>query len=153
MSYNPHDAYRESRILSAEPIELIRLLYQAATAAVRDARRHLAAGEILPRAKAISRACEILIELTSSLDHTRGGEISARLAQLYDYMLRRLVAANFQQADAPLAEVLALLSTLSEAWDGVKTQTSEPPLPAESRWAQPVPVETAATYSPQAWSF
>ena len=41
MGNNAHDAYLESRILTAEPMELIRLLYQAATGAVRDARRCL----------------------------------------------------------------------------------------------------------------
>ena len=41
MGNNAHDAYLESRILTAEPMELVRLLYQAATGAVRDARRCL----------------------------------------------------------------------------------------------------------------
>src|ERR1700682_2691996 len=120
MSNNAHDAYLESRILSADPIELVHLLYQAATGAVRDARRALADGEIAARSRAISKTCEILIELDSVLDHERGGEISQRLGELYEYMERRLMEANFQQIDAPLTEVLGLLSTLSEAWEGVK---------------------------------
>ena len=34
-----HDAYLESRVLTADPIELVNLLYQACTEAVRGARR------------------------------------------------------------------------------------------------------------------
>src|ERR1700730_5700665 len=120
MWQNGHDAYLESRILSADPIELVNLLYQACTGAGRGARHHLANGEIAGRSRAITKASEILIELTTSLDHQRGGEISQRLGQLYDYMLHRLTEANFQQSDAPLTEVLGLLSTLSEAWEGLK---------------------------------
>ena len=43
--YNGHNAYLESRILSADPIELVNMLYQACTGAVREARHHLAKGE------------------------------------------------------------------------------------------------------------
>jgi flagellar protein FliS len=116
MYQSARDAYLESRVLTADPLELIRLLYQAAMDAVREARRHLESGDIAARSRSISRACEVLTELSSSLDRDRGGEISTRLAQLYDYMQRRLLDANFRQNDAPLAEVLGLLATLSEAW-------------------------------------
>ncbi len=122
MWQNAHDSYLESRVLSADPIELIRLLYQSASRGVENARRHLANGDIAARARSISHASSVLIELAASLDHERGGKISANLAQLYDYMLRRLTEANLRQTDAPLAEVLGLLTTLSEAWDGLKAQ-------------------------------
>jgi flagellar secretion chaperone FliS len=149
---NAHDAYLESRILSADPIELVNLLYQACTGAVREARHHLAQGEILARSRAITKAAEIMIELTTALDHERGGEISQRLGQLYDYMVRRLTEANFQQSDVPLAEVLGLLSTLAEAWDGLKP-TEKPVAVAASPWAQVVSQVSAAAGVAQGWSF
>jgi len=147
---NGHDAYLESRILAADPVELVNLLYQACRQAVRDAREHLAAGRIGERARAISKACEILIELASSLDVARGGEISQRLGQLYDYMQRRLLEANMQQSDVPLVEVLGLLNTLGEAWEGIH----DPPKPAaesQSPWSQAP--ETARAAVEHAWSF
>jgi flagellar protein FliS len=82
------------------------------------------------------------------LDHERGGEISQRLGLLYDYMQRRLLEANMQQSDAPLAEVLGLLSTLSEAWEGVRKPQDTPA--AESPWSQPVAQE--ALHGLQGWS-
>lgn len=42
-----HDAYLESRITSAEPVELIRMLYQSCTGKVRETPRKLAAGNML----------------------------------------------------------------------------------------------------------
>ncbi len=60
---NAQDAYLEQRVLSADPLELVRLLYQAAIAAVRDARRALSAGEIAARSRSISKACGIVLEL------------------------------------------------------------------------------------------
>ena len=145
---NGHDAYLESRVLSADPVELVNLLYQACIQAVRDARYHLERGDIGPRSQSISKACEIVMELNTVLDRDRGGEIAARLAQLYDYMLGRLLEANMQQTDAPLAEVLALLATLGEAWQGVCPPPAEAP-PAGNVWSQDVGQETAASHG---WS-
>lgn len=152
-----HDAYLESRVMTADPLELVNLLYQACTQAVREARQHLAEGRIAERSQAINKACAIVIELATSLDHKRGGEISRRLALLYEYMQSRLLDANMQQSDAPLAEVLGLLSTLSEAWAGI-AKPEEKPVP-ESPWSQS-PAQEAwsqspaqeASYGLQAWS-
>jgi len=148
---NAHDAYLESRIESAEPIQLVRLLYQGATASVREARSHLAAGEIVERSRAISQAHAILTELTASLDHERGGELSVRLAQLYDYMQRRLLEANFRQIDAPLAEILGLLATLGEAWDGIQEQAT-PAERAVNPWTQAPPQEAIPALASGGWS-
>ena len=154
MPQGVHNAYLESRVTGAEPLELVRLLYQAATGAVRDARRHLAAGDIAARSRAISKAYAIVGELAWSLDRERGGALAGRLAQLYDYIQRRLLEANFQQADGPLAEILSLLATLAEAWDGVAAQSRPPDLPAPAPsmpWGQAPDAETAP--AGHAWSF
>jgi flagellar protein FliS len=118
-SSNANETYLEARVMSASPLELVRILYDAAQRAVQEARRSLAAGDIPARSRHISSAGSILVELAASLDERRGGEIAARLKALYDYMGMRLLDANLRQADEPLAEVLALLATLAEAWTGL----------------------------------
>ncbi len=151
MSHNGHDAYLEGRVLSADPLELVRLLCQGCSDAVREARRKLAEGDIAGRSRAVSRAYEILTELLTSLDRQRGGEVAQRLALLYDYMQRRLIEANCRQEDAPLAEVLGLVATLGEAWEGVQEQ-SRPAPAAANPWGQP-PVVEPEPASAHAWSF
>jgi flagellar protein FliS len=148
MWQNAQDAYLESRILSASPIELVRLLYHGAAGAVRDARRHLAAGNIRERTRSVSKAFDILVELTDSLDQERGGELSRRLEALYLYMQRRLTEANFEQSDGPLAEVEVLLATLSEAWDAIGVEQHS--AAAARPWAQPQTEELACCS--QGWS-
>jgi len=147
MSHTAHDAYLEGRVLSADPIELIRLLYQGCTDAVREARHCLAKGEIAGRSHWISRANDILAELILSLDRQRGGEIGERLALLYDYMQRQLMDAHVRQADEPLVEMLGLLMTLGEAWAGVQAQT-RPAAPEQSPWGHMAQEPEAA----HAWS-
>jgi flagellar secretion chaperone FliS len=115
-----HDQYLEAEVLGADPVKLVHMLYRGATEAVAAARRHLAAGEIRQRSRQITKSWEILYELSRSLDHERGGEISRRLGALYAYMQTLLLEANARQTDAPLAEVEALLATLGEGWSGVQ---------------------------------
>jgi flagellar protein FliS len=116
--------YFEQMILSASPIELVRLMYQRAIACVADAREHLKAGRIRERAQAINRAYAILMELLTSLDADKAPELAANLRGLYCYMQQRLIDANFQQQDAPLAETGRLLSTLADAWMEVPTESN-----------------------------
>src|SRR5271157_3042343 len=116
------DAYLESRVLSASPLELVCMLYQCALDSVCDARRHLEAGDIVARSRAICRALGAVSELDGSLNYADGGTISRNLGELYQYIRQRLNEANMRQKDAPLAEVESLLTTLSEAWKAASVQ-------------------------------
>ena len=91
------DAYLENRVLSADPLELIHMLYERAISLVSSARESLASGDIAERSKAIGKTMEILAELEGSLDHQSGGEISRNLERLYQHMRTRLMTANLKQ--------------------------------------------------------
>jgi flagellar protein FliS len=114
--------YVEQTILGADPIDLIRVLYQRAISCVRDAREDLRNKRIAMRSAAILRAYLAIAELLAALRPEVATELSGRLRNLYFYMQQRLLDANMQQADQPLAEVLGLLTTLDEAWSGVAAQ-------------------------------
>jgi flagellar protein FliS len=109
-------AYLESKILSADGIELVQILYEAALEAVDKARRHLRQRDIAARSSEITRASAILAELALCVNHKPEPALSQNLVELYDYMQRRLTEGNLRQADAPLAEVSRLLATLLEGW-------------------------------------
>jgi flagellar protein FliS len=143
MASSAHDAYLESKVLTADPLELVRMLYRLAMDRIRDARRYLEAGDAVARSGAISTASEALAELGCSLDHQAGGELSRRLAQLYEYMQWRLVEANFHQSAEPLNEVLSLLSTLSEAWQTIKPEPRAAAPDAQPNWYEHPSTEAA----------
>ena len=161
MNENPYASSLETRVLSATPLELVNMLYQAATEAVQAAREHLTRGEIPERGRSVSRAVAIIAELSGSLDHAKGGEVSTRLAAMYDFLQRTLLDANFRQADAGLAEAESLLKTLSEAWSAINTPrpggSIRPVGPRESYAGSyslagmPAPVEEYASIVAQQW--
>jgi flagellar protein FliS len=111
--------YLEQMILSASPVELIRLLYQRAIGSARDAREHLRNGRIEERCASVNIVYAVLTELTSSLRAEDAPDLTTKLNGLYTYMQGRLVEANLKQLDEPLVEVIGLLSTLAEAWNAV----------------------------------
>ncbi len=138
-----NDAYFENSILTAAPADLIGLLYKAALDAISAARRHLAAGDVCARSTAINRAVAITCELARILDHRHGAAVSRNLAELYDYIQRRLIEANIKQADEPLREAFDLFSTIAEAWQAVQ-RTVAKPSSEEAEGAGPEPDEALA---------
>lgn len=120
------DAYLEHRILAADPVELIHLLYEHALTQVRSAREALAEGDIPSRSQAISKALAALGELEASLNHEAGGSISQNLSRLYRYMRKKLTAGNVKRDGAALAEVESLLGTLDDGWTAMQHATSAP---------------------------
>ncbi len=110
------DTYIENAIHSANPEELVRLMYEAALQAIGRAKRHLRAGGPEARSEEISRAHAIVTELALSLDHQAAPELARNLAELYDYIGRRLLEAHKSQSEAPLEEATRLLSTLLDGW-------------------------------------
>jgi flagellar secretion chaperone FliS len=142
-------AYVESEILQADPVRLVRMLYGGALDATAQARGHIRLGDIGGRSRQITKAVAIINELMLSLDRERGGEIAANLAELYDYINRRLQDANFRQIEEPLIETERLLTTLLDAWDQCHPAPSLERPPAYASQQQPPHIaDDFPTYAP-----
>jgi flagellar protein FliS len=149
-------SYLESRILTADPVELIQILYEHALIEVGNARGCQQAGDIAGRAKAVSKALAILGELEGSLNHKVGGSISQNLSRLYQYMRSRLLEASMTQQTAPIDEVESLLETLDEGWSAIQHKTAAPasvsnPYAAEVHTLPPSSDAAEVEYAPQSW--
>lgn len=140
MPTNRYQTYVEEEILTADPVQLIQLLYRGALDSITSARRYLKLGDIRARSRAISKAMTIVTELSLSLNHTAGGDLSPKLAELYAYTQTLLIQANVNQSDPPLAEAERLLSTLLDGWQacsppekpaGKNAASTEPSMPHE----------------------
>lgn len=155
---NWENAYLESRILSANRLELISILYEHTISCIHEALECIEKGDIRGRAKAISKALTAIVELESSLNFEAGGEIAANLARLYQYMRARLTTANLKQEAAPLLETERLLKTVGEGWSAIRSEGGSAPAPATSwetpnmPWAIPSTPDAAATYTRQSWT-
>ena len=120
----PISAYRDiggrTAVDGANPHRLVSLLYGALADRLHAARGALARGDIPAKAKAISSAVRIVEEgLAAPLNLKDGGKIAARLADLHNYLVRRLTLANLHSDLALLDECDGLVKTLRDAWDGI----------------------------------
>ena len=122
MGTNTYQNYFESEIRETSPLKLVEMLYRGALDAIAAARRCLRVGDIPGRSQAINKAMAIVTELSISLNTAAGGALGRNLADLYAYVEKRLIQANFEQRDQPLVEVESLLSTLLEGWSSCLTR-------------------------------
>ena len=122
--HNPAAAYSkvgvETGVSSADPHQLIIMLFDGALLSVSSASLAMQRGDIAAKGQAVSRAIDIVTNgLKASLDFDVGGELAQRLGALYDYMCARLVHANLKNEKPALEEVSRLLSELKGAWEQI----------------------------------
>jgi flagellar protein FliS len=122
---NPRMAYNqvgvEARVASADPHQLILMLFDGAMMSVSTASHQIDMGDTAGKGQSISRAIDIVGNgLKVSLDLDAGGELAQRLYALYDYMCVRLLHANSQNDKAALDEVAHLLGELKGAWEDIR---------------------------------
>ena len=130
---DPINAYSKvgtgTAVSTANPHQLIVLLFEGARQAVVVARAGIEANDIPKKGAAITKAIDVILNgLRASLNLEEGGELAQNLYALYDYMARRLLHANLNDDKAALDEVLGLLTEIHEAWIAIgdKSQTENP---------------------------
>ena len=117
-----YDNYLEANILTSSPIELVRTVYRFVIDQLSDAVRCSTAGDIEGRGIAVTKATNGIVELLSSLDYSEGGEVSARLGDLYAYCASRILQGHMDQDKAPFEEVSTLMTTLLEGWEHIAVE-------------------------------
>lgn len=117
--------YREVAINTANPLQLVVILYDAAIHSLRQARDQIEHGDIAGRSRSINKCTAIISELQACLNIKAGGEIADSLNRLYDYIRRRIFKANIEQSAEPLLEAETLLENLRSAWSELAAQSQE----------------------------
>jgi flagellar secretion chaperone FliS len=103
-------------VAASDPHRLIVMLMDGAIERIATARGCMQRGETAEKGRLINRAISIIGELRNSLDLRNGGQIAANLAELYDYICRRLLSATTENKVEMLDEVSALLHEIRGAW-------------------------------------
>jgi flagellar protein FliS len=131
MISNPYSGQLEQQVLSADPIELVGILFDHLVASIMEARQSLLCGDRMARGRFIAKAQGLVGELSRSLDLERGGDLARTLRQLYGFVADRLVQAQTQQLEKPLIEAIETLRPLRDAWKELdSSRSAETPLSA-----------------------
>ncbi|MFP4278354.1 MAG: flagellar export chaperone FliS [Wenzhouxiangella sp.] len=123
------NAYRQNSAIGAEdasPHRLVAMLYQGAIDRMSRAIGHCERGEVAQKGECLSRVAAIVDQLRDSLNMEAGdGQLSQRLDDLYEYMIRRITEANFRNDTTMMKEVHDLLAELAEGWNAIPAEQRE----------------------------
>ena len=111
-----------SAVEDATPHRLIQMLMEGALDKIATAKGYMLHHNAAEKGRHISWAISIISGLQASLDKEAGGEISANLDDLYDYMVRRLGQAGATNSPEILDEITALLVEVKSAWEVIPRQ-------------------------------
>ncbi|TNE75466.1 MAG: flagellar export chaperone FliS [Gammaproteobacteria bacterium] len=107
----------ESGVMSADPHQLILMLFDGVEVVIRNARLHMEKGNVVEKGKSISKAIDIVNQgLLAALDREQGGEVAENLARIYEYVSNLLLRANLHNDLTALSEAEHLLAQIASAW-------------------------------------
>ena len=110
----PQDAYRRQDVMTAGPVDLIVMLYDALKKNIVLGKRGIMKKDISGAHKHLIKAQMILTELINSLDMSY--QISEELLDLYEFALRSLTEANLHKDIEPLDPVIEMVDSIRDAW-------------------------------------
>ena len=135
--------YLESRILSAQPAELIEMLYQIAIQSLKKSIGHLKGGDAMARSREVTRAQEAVNEMMAALDHSVGASFTQTLAALYSYIQQQTLKGHAGPSEEAFQRAIGILTTLQEGWSGVRADLAKANQTASPNAAAPVEPEVA----------
>ncbi len=114
-----YQQYKEVQVKTANRGKLLIILYQGCIKFLRLAKKGIQDNNIEMANNNIIKSQRIIMELMSTLDRDKGGEISDNLYNLYDYMNRQLIDANINKNIVPIEIVEELMLELLDSWQQI----------------------------------
>ncbi len=105
-----------ARVSTADPHQLITILFEEALADLARARRAIEHGDLAAKSRHLSHATTLVAALDASLDHDKGGEIARSLSTVYAFVRARILRAGAKN-DADQCRIAAeTLAEIASAW-------------------------------------
>ena len=114
---NAGDVYRKQSILTANPAELIVLMYDGLKKNLLLAKRHIERDNPSSAHECLMKGQAIVEELVNCLD--MDVPLSEELLPLYEFMLHNMVQANLKKDASLLPPVIEMVTELEEAWETI----------------------------------
>ena len=113
---NTSNQYLKTRVMTASKEQLQLMLYDGAIRFCEQGRVAIEAGNVEQSYKMLTKAENIIMELSTSMRDEYAPETCARMRGLYMFCYERLVEANMKRSLEPLADALKILRHIRETW-------------------------------------
>jgi flagellar protein FliS len=121
--------YKQTSVTTASRGQILLMLYDGALKYCKLAIEAVNTRNLVDKGKYILKVQDIINELTVTLDHKVGGEISKELERLYNFMIEQITEANIKNEAKPLENTMKLLETLREGWAAAVQQVEKSQIP------------------------
>jgi flagellar protein FliS len=111
-----YNIYNQNNAMVESPEKLTQMLYEGILKFSSLVKRSLKDNDMEKKAYYINRTTAIYLELISTLDVKKGGEVAHYLYGLYNHQLKLLIDVNIKNDLQKLDEVIKVASVLLEAW-------------------------------------
>ena len=108
--------YQTLDIQSMSPARRVVFLYSFILGQLRQAKHNIAAEDSDPRNACLGKAQDGVNELLIALDRDRGGQFADRMASLYAYFLKELMALSMKPNIERLDRLISMVESLHDAW-------------------------------------
>jgi flagellar protein FliS len=115
----------QTSVADASPHQLIAMLMDGLISRLAMAKGFIGREDYEGKSRCLGSAITVIDALQNSLDMEVGGEIAENLDRLYLYMTRRVFAAGVANDVEIIDEVISLVKTIKEGWDGIKEEVRQ----------------------------
>ncbi|WP_027721397.1 flagellar export chaperone FliS [Maridesulfovibrio zosterae] len=127
-------AYLSTQVHTTSKGELLLMLYDAAIKFMKQAKIKIDEKDYAAKGILISKAIEVISELTSSLNKEKGGSLAENLSQLYLFCNTRLLQANLKMDTTKLDEVITIIDGIASAYrEIIPTEEAQAAVPMETQ--------------------
>jgi flagellar secretion chaperone FliS len=113
---DPFARYQQTAATTADGGDLLILTYEALLRWLSRAQEAIDAGNLVDAHQALMYSQDLILNLSTSLDFERGGDIAINLQALYQFLSREIVQANVDKDSARIGSVRELIAPLLDAW-------------------------------------
>lgn len=108
--------YKKTAVTTASREKILLMLYEAVIKNLKLAKKAIEDKRIADKCRHISKAHDIIGELSNTLDHSKGPAVAEQLESLYSFCISQLIKINIENDIAALDSVTKVMQTLYEGW-------------------------------------
>lgn len=118
MNLEGYQTYKKTQVQTADQGKLILMCYEGTINFLNQAKLHMLERDTTKQKFFLNKAQDVLWELTGSLNF-EAGEIAYNLDALYNYMIRRIVDADYYDNPSVIDEIIGFLKEIKESWEKI----------------------------------
>ncbi len=142
--YRAAHAYLQTNLNTNSPCETVLMLYDGAIKFLNRAKDQIDAKDYAKKGLSISKAIDIINELSSVLNKEKGGDLADNLHKLYFWCNTRLAMANLKMDKEIIDTVIKVLSGLRDAFAHIQN------VPEAQAAAEQIATKQGSAAAPQA---